>query len=101
MNNSIKFVELYEKASASRTASSWCLREVVINPHYVVTLRPDERAPTLLREGKLPVRSPSFFVDCFWMSYLFFGVPDDYCYSYDKSQTDTLSMVDAFTQCTR
>ena len=54
MNNSIKFVELYEKASASRSASSWALREVVINPHYIVTMRPDERAPTLLREGKLP-----------------------------------------------
>ena len=54
MNNSIKFVELYEKASASRSASSWGLREVVINPHYIVTMRPDERAPTLLREGKLP-----------------------------------------------
>ena len=34
--------------------SRWALREVVINPHYIVTMRPDDRAPALLKEGKLP-----------------------------------------------
>lgn len=49
----IKLVELYEQPT-QRTAQKWTLREVVVNPDYVVCLRPDARATALLREGILP-----------------------------------------------
>ena len=48
---SVKFIELYQKPT---TGSKWSLREVMVNPEYVVCMRPDERAPGLLSEGKLP-----------------------------------------------
>lgn len=48
----IKLVELYEQPVSSE--EKWTLREVVVNPDYVVCLRPDYRAPALLREGALP-----------------------------------------------
>tara|TARA_Y100000004_G_C8948578_1_gene427401 strand:+ start:1910 stop:2206 length:297 start_codon:yes stop_codon:yes gene_type:complete len=49
----IKLVELYEQPT-QRTKNKWTLREVVVNPDYVVCLRPDARATALLREGILP-----------------------------------------------
>jgi len=49
----IKLVELYEQPT-QRTDNKWTLREVVVNPDYVVCLRPDARAMALLREGILP-----------------------------------------------
>lgn len=49
----IKLVELYEQPT-QRTKEKWTLREVVVNPDYVVCLRPDARATALLQEGILP-----------------------------------------------
>lgn len=49
----IKLVELYEQPT-SRANDKWTLREVVVNPDYVVCLRPDARAQSLLKEGILP-----------------------------------------------
>tara|TARA_B100000287_G_scaffold64916_1_gene56434 strand:+ start:3103 stop:3399 length:297 start_codon:yes stop_codon:yes gene_type:complete len=49
----IKLVELYEQPT-QRTKNKWTLREVVVNPDYVVCLRPDSRAMALLQEGILP-----------------------------------------------
>ncbi len=49
----IKLVELYEQPT-QRSALKWTLREVVVNPDYVVCLRPDARATALLKEGILP-----------------------------------------------
>ena len=39
----IKLVELYEQPT-QRSKEKWTLREVVVNPDYVVCLRPDARA---------------------------------------------------------
>ena len=50
----IKLVELYEQPTQRQTKDKWTLREVVVNPDYVVCLRPDARATVLLREGNLP-----------------------------------------------
>lgn len=50
----IKLVELYEQPTQRQTKDKWTLRTVVVNPDYVVCLRPDARATTLLREGNLP-----------------------------------------------
>ena len=49
----IKLVELYEQPT-QRKDDKWTLREVVVNPDYVVCLRPDARATALLKEGILP-----------------------------------------------
>ncbi len=49
----IKLVELYEQPT-QMSDNKWTLREVVVNPDYVVCLRPDARATTLLKEGILP-----------------------------------------------
>tara|TARA_A100001011_G_C13944537_1_gene688566 strand:+ start:223 stop:519 length:297 start_codon:yes stop_codon:yes gene_type:complete len=49
----IKLVELYEQPT-QRSKEKWTLREVVVNPDYVVCLRPDARASSLLQEGILP-----------------------------------------------
>ena len=49
----IKLVELYEQPT-QRHPQKWTLREVVVNPDYVVCLRPDARATALLKEGILP-----------------------------------------------
>ena len=49
----IKLVELYEQPT-QRTKNKWTLREEVVNPDYVVCLRPDSRASSLLLEGILP-----------------------------------------------
>ena len=48
----IKLVELFEQPTPG--ISRWTLREVVVNPDYVVCLRPDMRATKLLSEGALP-----------------------------------------------
>ena len=50
----VKLVELYEKKSSSSSFSTYGLREIFINPEYVVFMRPDAKAPALLVEGKLP-----------------------------------------------
>ncbi len=50
--NGIKLVELYEQPT--QKSGKWTLREVVVNPDYVVCLRPDHRATSLLKEGILP-----------------------------------------------
>jgi hypothetical protein len=50
----IKLVELFEQPTHMSTSNKWTLREVVVNPEYVVCLRPDVRATTLLQEGLLP-----------------------------------------------
>ncbi|HHZ94741.1 MAG TPA: hypothetical protein EYN67_04080 [Flavobacteriales bacterium] len=50
----VTFVELYETPSAAATTSRWSLREVMINPSYIICMRPDDRAPRLLKEGVLP-----------------------------------------------
>jgi hypothetical protein len=49
-----KLVELYEQPTQRQTKDKWTLREVVVNPDYVVCLRPDARATALLQEGILP-----------------------------------------------
>jgi hypothetical protein len=49
----IKLVELYEQPT-QRNDDKWTLRPVVVNPDYVVCLRPDARATALLKEGILP-----------------------------------------------
>ena len=49
----IKLVELYEQPT-QRKDDKWTLREVVVNPDYVVCLRPDARGTALLKEGILP-----------------------------------------------
>jgi hypothetical protein len=49
----IKLVELYEQPT-QMSGDKWTLREVIVNPDYVVCLRPDVRATTLLQEGLLP-----------------------------------------------
>lgn len=48
----IKLVELFEQPTPG--VSRWTLREVIVNPDYVVCLRPDLRATKLLSEGALP-----------------------------------------------
>ena len=48
----IKLIELYEQPT--QQSDKWTLREVVVNPDYVVCLRPDQRATSLLKEGVLP-----------------------------------------------
>jgi hypothetical protein len=48
---SVKFIELFQKPTSG---AKWGLREVMVNPEFVVCMRPDERAPVLLSEGKLP-----------------------------------------------
>ena len=48
----IKLIELYEQPTQQR--DKWTLREVVVNPDYIVCLRPDYRATSLLEEGVLP-----------------------------------------------
>ena len=48
----IKLVELYEQPTQKN--GKWVLREIVVNPDYVVCLRPDHRATSLLAEGILP-----------------------------------------------
>ena len=50
----IKVVELFEQPSHSSTTNKWTLREVIVNPDFVVCLRPDMRATKLLAEGSLP-----------------------------------------------
>ena len=50
----VKLVELYEKKSSSSSSSTYGLREIFINPQYVVFMRPDSKAPELLQEGRLP-----------------------------------------------
>jgi len=49
----IKLVELYEQP-AQISGDKWTLREVIVNPDYVVCLRPEARANALLQEGALP-----------------------------------------------
>jgi hypothetical protein len=49
----IKLVELYEQPT-QMSDNKWTLREIIVNPEYVVCLRPDARATTLLQEGILP-----------------------------------------------
>jgi hypothetical protein len=48
----IKLIELYEQPTQQR--DKWILREIIVNPDYVVCLRPDHRAVSLLEEGSLP-----------------------------------------------
>ena len=48
----IVMVELFETPTGA--SSRWSLREVVINPEFVVAMRPDDRARQLLQEGTLP-----------------------------------------------
>ena len=48
----IKLIELYEQPTQQR--DKWTLREIVVNPDYIVCLRPDYRATSLLEEGVLP-----------------------------------------------
>jgi hypothetical protein len=51
----IKLVELFEQPTHNNTTNNrWTLREVVVNPDFVVCLRPDMRATKLLAEGSLP-----------------------------------------------
>ena len=47
----IKLVELYD---ASGTGSAYRLREVYINPEYVVAIRPDEYVKVLSETKRLP-----------------------------------------------
>lgn len=46
-----KLVEVYQN---SVTTKRYSLREVFVNPDYVVSLSPDDFTPKLLREGVMP-----------------------------------------------
>tara|TARA_R100000008_G_C3553607_1_gene151893 strand:- start:221 stop:517 length:297 start_codon:yes stop_codon:yes gene_type:complete len=48
----VKLVEIYEQHAFGR--NSYKLREVFINPDYVVCLRDEPRFQALLEEGRLP-----------------------------------------------
>lgn len=50
----VKLVEVYEKKSSTASLSTYGLREIFINPEYVVFMRPDAKTEGLLTEGRLP-----------------------------------------------
>lgn len=48
----VPFVEIVEKSSLGE--AKYQIREVFINPDNIVSVKKDDKAETMLREGKLP-----------------------------------------------